>query len=366
MRTLADAALLLHHGRPPATPLSPAELERAIGWARDVVVALGKLHRFHDFHGSVSPDTVRIGPGGARLSPPNGVEPPPEFRDPERGRWILKDTKAADSARPRHDVYGAGALLFHLLEGGAPTCGHVPPFTRNVPPAAAYIVARAMAEGEARYPTAQAMLEDLDRFRELQRSGAPEEIRPEDLPSFSGGTRPAAKKLVPFEVRERREQRIRPFRRLLAFLLLLVIAGGIIYHEFPGDPEPERTPAAAAPTGPVGLDQLLTDWRDRLNSRLRASGEGLLPADVPLIVVADVPVATPRSWPLHPSGTLAKEMRLLLGAGATPQQIQGRLLELVGRDTVPAVLQVTAGPRPGLLHARLFYRSLRFEDLAKR
>ena len=245
MRTLADTALLLHHGRSPATPLTPAELSRTIGWARDVVIALGRLHRFRDFHGSVSPDTVRIGAAGAKLLPPTGIEPPPEYRDTERGRWILKDTKSADSARPRHDVYGAGALLFHLLEGGAPTCGHAVPFTRTVPPAAAYIVSRAMAEGDARYETMVAMLADLDRFLALLKAKQPDEIKVEDMPSYSGGSRPEAKQLVPFEVRERREKRVRPWRRLLAFLLVLVITAGIIYHEFPDDTPPTRSAAVA-------------------------------------------------------------------------------------------------------------------------
>ncbi len=361
MRSLADTALLLHHGRAPVCPLSTAELERTLTWTRDVLIALGKLHRFSDFHGSVSPDTVQIGPRGARLMPPNGTEPPPEFRDPERGRWILKDTTAADSARPRHDIYGAGALLFHLLEGGPPTCGHRAPFTRTVPPAAAYIVGRAMAEGDARYAAVGAMLSDLDRFLALLKSTDPMEIQLEDLPSFDGGKKPPAKKLVPFDVRERRETRVRPWRRLLAFLLVLVIVGGIIYHQFPGETPPTSEPAVTTPAGPMTLDRLLSQWQEKLHDRLAAAGEGLAPMDVPLIVVADVPVMTPRRWPLHPSGRLTEEMLRLLTANATPGQIQERLLELVGRDTIPAVLHVTAGPRPGTLHVRLYYRSLKLE-----
>jgi hypothetical protein len=210
------------------------------------------------------------------------------------------------------------------------------------------------------------MLEDLDGFLALLERKAPDEIRPEDLPSFQGGRKPEPKKLVPFEVRERRERRVRPWRRLLAFILLLVIAGGIIYHEFPGeDPDP-ASPATSAPSGPVTLDRLLTDWRTRLNDRLMASGEGMLSTDVPLIVVADTPVDLPTSWPLHPSRRLSDEMRTLLRAEATPERIQQRLLELVGRDTVPAVLHVTAGPRPGTLVAHLYYGSLRLTDQAAR
>ena len=69
----------------------------------------------------------------------------------------------------------------------------------------------------------------------------------------------------------------------------------------------------------------------------------------------------PKGWPLYPSRGLTREMRSLLTAGATPEQLQERLLELVGRDTLPAVLNVTAGPRPGTLHVRLYYRSLLLE-----
>jgi len=147
---------------------------------------------------------------------------------------------------------------------------------------------------------------------------------------------------------------------------VLVIAAGVIYHEFPDDPAPASKTAAAIPDGPMTLDGLLTDWRARLNDRLMASGEGMPQSDVPLIVVADVPVNAPRSWPLHPSRKLTEQMRSLLNAQATPEQIQQRLLELVGRDTLPAVLWVTEGPRPGTLSAKLLYRTLDLEGLAER
>jgi hypothetical protein len=361
MRSLADTALLLHRGRMPADPLSSAEIERVLGWTRDVLVALEKLHRFRDFHGAVSPETVNIGPMGARLQPANGTEAPPEYRDPERGRFVLKDTKNARTAEPRHDVYAAGALLFHLLEGGPPTCGTAAPFTREVPEAAAYIVGRAMADGEGRYPDAGVMRKDVDRLLELIRRGGNLTAAAGDLPSFAGGVPPKARQLVPFGVRQEREKRTRPFRRFLVFLLILVIVGGIIYHEFPGDEpsgtaDPAATPMARA--GPKTLDDLLVLWRARLDDRLRAAGEHLAQIAVPLIVVSDVDLEPLESWPVYPSHRLTEKVRGILESGATPEELQTRLLDLVGEDTLPAVLWITEEQATGHLRVRLIYRTL--------
>ena len=323
---------------------------------------LERMHRSSDFHGAVCPDAVRIGPKGARLEPPGRIPAPPEYRDPERERGTMKDARVAYRAEPRSDVYGAGALLFTLLDGGPPPCGAASRLTRPTPPAAAFIAARAMAEGAARYPSAAAMKGDVDRLIRLAKSRPLSDVEPESLPSYWGGPAPTPKRLVPFAVRETREKRVRPWRRLLAFALLLAAVAGYVWHEYPASPGSPATPAEAAAARPADLPSLLAKWRARIDDRLKFTGGKLDPVGVPLVVVATVAVPKDLGWPVHPSRSKTAEVARLLARGTTAADLDPALLRIFPGETLPAVLEVTAGPGRGVLTARLLYRGLEFAD----
>ncbi|MHC4472671.1 MAG: hypothetical protein ACYS99_17105, partial [Planctomycetota bacterium] len=150
MRTLAETSALLHRARPPLAGLEGRDALRALSWTEDVLGTLDRLHAGGALHGGVCPEAVRIGAGGARLAPPGAVVPPLEFRDPERERGRVRDGRDHPAAEPRHDLFGAGATLYSIFDGGPPPCGPASRFTRPAPGAVAYVVARAMADGPAR------------------------------------------------------------------------------------------------------------------------------------------------------------------------------------------------------------------------
>jgi len=348
MKTLAETARLLHHARAPMAGLDERDVLRALEWTGDVLRDLERLHRAGALHGGVCPAAVTVRGGRARLAPPGATVPPIEYRDPQRERERIRDDRRLP-AEPRHDVYGVGALLFCILDGGPPTCGPASRPTRPAADAVAYVAARAMAEGSVRYPTARAMREDVSRILRAAKASGLGAVKPEDLPGFSGPVAPAPRPLVSFQVRERRGRR--RTRGIVALSLLLVF-GSWAFRSLSGGPTTEaREPARRA-----GVQGLADEWRERLGDRLRATGERLHPGAVPLVVVSDVPVPRHLGWPLHPSGSLAAAVRAVLREDVEAREVHEVLLARVGPDTTPAVLWLRGG------RATLFYRTLRFDS----
>ncbi|HVV83917.1 MAG TPA: protein kinase, partial [Kofleriaceae bacterium] len=116
----------------------------------------------------------RPGESGATLTVAGAIMGTPAYMPPEQARGDLVDERA--------DVFSLGAMLYHLLAGAPPyaattatdviaaaIAGKVVPLARRVRDAPADLVAivvRAMAHEPAeRYPTAQALAEELRRFQ---------------------------------------------------------------------------------------------------------------------------------------------------------------------------------------------------------
>ena len=68
-----------------------------------------------------------------------------------------------------------------------------------------------------------------------------------------------------------------------------------------------------------------------------------------------------RGISLHSDGS-----RAALAESGSPEELQTRLIEIMGEDTLPAILEVTRGARPGTVDARLFYRTLVLREIGVR
>src|SRR5690606_7518383 len=161
-------------------------------------------------------------------------------------------------------IFGAGAVLYSVLENSFPAHGVLSQISKRCPDALKWVVRRAMADYDNRYETAGAMLTDL-RF--LRDASDPFAVRVADLPSMRGvaHAEPApavvaddATAHAPFNpVREERAGSPVPPPQYAA----------------PGTPEP--SPAAARTLRP---NIVVTNW---WSGAFRVGGNAADPADTP-------------------------------------------------------------------------------------
>jgi len=362
MKTLRETTALLHRTVSPSESLPAEDLRRVLRWLSDVAGDLEKIHREGRDHGALGPDVVRVRGDRARLDRPGRIPAPIEFRDPETERLRHKASVPDPRLEARQDVYGLGALLYFALENGAPPCGSMSGLTRPAPEALGWIVGRALAEGNGRYPTAAAMREDLDRLRRELKGNDALLPTPESLPSFEGGELPTPRRLTPYVKAAKRER-----RGTLALVIVAAIALGVftLVWRSAGTESPARAEeTAVAKAETPALPALLADWRDRLADRLAATGETFDPLEIPVLVVSDVPLPRDLGWSRYPSRRLAEEVRAAFDRGASPAEIRELLERRAGDATVPAALRVTRGAANGEWQVILDYRGLRFEGVA--
>ncbi len=161
---------------------------------REVVATLGEWHAAGLLHKDVKPENVIVHEGRATLVDLGLVTPIAStmtltthgteyYRDPELVRQAMRGARVAEIDAARFDLYGAGALLYFVLEGTFPAQGVLSGFRRPSPPCLQWITRRAMADFEQRYRDAGEMLADLDH---ALAGGDPAAVRPADLPSMRG------------------------------------------------------------------------------------------------------------------------------------------------------------------------------------
>ncbi len=187
--------------------LDNEHLADAMGYAQDLLVALDTYHNAELWHKDVKPDNIIIdgrGKGARAHLVDFGLVTPMRssmtltthgteyFRDPELVRQALRGVKVHQIDGSRFDVYAAGAVLFSVIENSFPAHGGLSQITRRCPEALRWIVRRAMAEYDRRYPSAAAMLADL---RVVMNASDPFKVRPIDLPSVSEGDLAAAERI---------------------------------------------------------------------------------------------------------------------------------------------------------------------------
>lgn len=182
------------HSESPAGGLDGPRMRRGFELVGALLETLDGYHRGGVWHKDVKPDNIIVNESGAHLVDFGLVTPlrsamtltthgTEYFRDPELVRMALKGVKVHQVDGARFDTYAAGAVLYALIENSFPAHGGLSQISKNCPPAAKWIVRRAMADYDKRYPTAAIMLADLNA---LLAADDPFAVKPAQLPSMNG------------------------------------------------------------------------------------------------------------------------------------------------------------------------------------
>lgn len=177
--------------------LEDRAVRSVVGYAADLVGTLAQYHAAGLWHKDIKPDNIIVSTADGRahlvdfglLTPlrsamtltTHGTE---YFRDPEMVRMALRGVKVADVDGVKFDIYGAGAVLYAILENSFPAHGAMSQITKRCPEALRWIVRRAMTDYEKRYASADAMLADL---RVVLTAADPFAVKPGMLPSVARG-----------------------------------------------------------------------------------------------------------------------------------------------------------------------------------
>lgn len=187
------------HAMSGAGGLDEQHLRSAMGYGRDLLVALDAYHNAGLWHKDVKPDNIIVdgkGPGAQAHLVDFGLVTPLRsamtltthgteyFRDPELVRQALRGVKVHQIDGSKFDVYAAGAVLYSVIENSFPAHGGLSQITKKCPESLRWVVRRAMAEYDRRYPSAAAMLADL---KVIMSADDPYAVKPAQLPSMSGG-----------------------------------------------------------------------------------------------------------------------------------------------------------------------------------
>ncbi|MBL4698627.1 MAG: hypothetical protein JKX70_07325 [Phycisphaerales bacterium] len=184
--------------------LENEHLKSVMSYSQDLLIALDTYHNAELWHKDVKPDNIIVDGHGqdakahlvdfglitpmrsAMTLTTHGTE---YFRDPELVRQALRGVKVHQIDGSKFDVYGAGAVLFSMIENSFPAHGGLSQLTKRCPDGLRWIVRRSMAEYDRRYPSAAVMLADL---RVVLAAEDPFSVKPIDLPSVSQGDVAAA------------------------------------------------------------------------------------------------------------------------------------------------------------------------------
>ncbi len=155
--------------------------------ATQLLRALSYAHRRGVIHRDIKPSNILVTAGDivkvadfgiARIVEEDGAEVGKPGEIVGSARYMSPEQLKGEEATPRSDVYSVGVLLYHCLTGRPPFSGDVrelarqhvhkspaPPrkLNRTISPGMEAVILRALAKDPSdRYPSAIAMLEDID------------------------------------------------------------------------------------------------------------------------------------------------------------------------------------------------------------
>ena len=174
--------------------LSAKQLRTVLGYQQTLLCTLKEYHTAGLWHKDVKPENIIIHDGSAHLVDLGLVTPLASamtltthgteyFRDPELVRQAMRGVKVHQVDGSKFDVFGAGAVLYFMLENTFPAHGGLSDFSKDSPESIRWIVRRAMADYDKRYESIDEMLLDIEKVLSAKDVSA---IRPADLPSLGG------------------------------------------------------------------------------------------------------------------------------------------------------------------------------------
>jgi serine/threonine protein kinase len=174
--------------------LNPVQISHALVYAEDLLATLDRFHASGLWHKDVKPSNIIVSDGRVHLVDFGLITPLQSamtltthgteyFRDPEMVRLALRGVKVHEVDGVKFDVYGAGAVLYSMIENSFPAHGSLSQIKKSCPEALRWIVRRAMADMDSRYSSAREMLADL---RAVSSASDPFAMKPAHLPSLAG------------------------------------------------------------------------------------------------------------------------------------------------------------------------------------
>lgn len=170
------------------------ELRQVCTYTAQLLQTLEVYHSGGLWHKDIKPDNIIVHDGEAHVVDLGLVTPlrsamtltthgTEYFRDPELVRMALRGAKVHEVDGVKFDIYGAGAVLYSMVEDSFPAHGALSTVTKQCPDALRWVIRRAMAETNQRYASAQEMLHDLQA---VIAASDPFAMKPKDLPSMGG------------------------------------------------------------------------------------------------------------------------------------------------------------------------------------
>jgi serine/threonine protein kinase len=182
------------HDQAGSEGLSDRQLGQVMSFTADLLQILQRFHAEGLWHKDIKPSNIIVSDGRVHLvdlglTTPlrsamtlttHGTE---YFRDPELVRLALRGVKVHEVDGVKFDIYGAGAVLYSVIENSFPAHGSLSQIRSRCPEALRWIVRRAMADMGNRYASTVEMLADL---RTVMAARDPFQVTPASLPSVSG------------------------------------------------------------------------------------------------------------------------------------------------------------------------------------
>ncbi|MEM8836080.1 MAG: hypothetical protein AAGD00_09695 [Planctomycetota bacterium] len=180
------------HASSSADGLNVPAIREMLGYTADLLRTLETYHSGGLWHKDIKPDNIIVHDGEAHLVDLGLITPlrsamtltthgTEYFRDPELVRMALRGAKVHEVDGVKFDVYGAGAVLFSVIENSFPAHGGLSQIGKTCPEALRWIVRRSMTDMNQRYASAAEMLADVNA---LMHAPDMHSMKPADLPSF--------------------------------------------------------------------------------------------------------------------------------------------------------------------------------------